>query len=135
MPEIKKQLPAVTSLNKPFWEAARRHELVAYGCSNCGTFYSGVTDCIVCDNPHMEWVKVGGRGQVFTFCVFRQSFHPAWQDDIPYNVAYVKLDEGPLLISNIVDCPDEDIYVGMPVTVVFDDITENITLPMFKPVK
>ena len=135
MPELKKQLPAVTASNRPFWEAAKRHELVIYGCINCGTLYSQVTVCTVCDNPHMEWIKVSGRGRVFTFCVFRQPFHPAWQDDIPYNVAYIKLEEGPLLISNIVGCPNEDIYIGMPVAVIFDDVTEVITLPRFTPVK
>ena len=135
MSEYKKQLPAITSSDKPFWEAARRHELTVYKCLNCGTAYSQVTDCMVCDNPRMAWVRVNGKGQVFTFCVFHQPFHPAWKDDIPYNVAYVKLDEGPLLISNIVDCPNKDIYIGMPVEVVFDDVTEEVTLPKFKPVK
>lgn len=135
MPDVKKQLPLITESNRPFWEAARRHELVAYGCSNCGTFYSVVTGCTACGNPRMGWEKVSGRGEVFTFCIFHQPFHPAWQDDIPYNVAYVKLEEGPLLITNIVDCPNDNIYIGMPVEVVFDDITDEVTLPKFKPVK
>jgi uncharacterized OB-fold protein len=135
MPEFEKQLPAVTESDRPFWEAAKRHELVAYKCANCGTFYSQVTSCIACDSPRMEWARVSGRGQVFTFCIFRQPFHPAWQNDIPYNVAYVKLDEGPLLISNIVGCTNDEIYVGMPVSVVFEDINEEITLPKFTPEK
>ena len=133
MPEFSKQPPAVTMSNQAFWEAAKRHELVVYGCLNCGALYSQVTECFACDSPRMDWVKVSGKGRVFTFCVFRQAFHPAWKDDIPYNVAYVKLDEGPLLISNIADCSDDDIRVGMPVRVVFDDITDDITLPKFKP--
>jgi len=135
MPEIQKQLPAVTEYNKPFWEAARRHELVAYSCKNCGNFCSGVTVCTACDNPDMAWVKLSGKGQVFTFCIFHQPFHPAWKDDIPYNVAYVKLNEGPLLVTNIIDCPNDDIYIGMPVEVVFDDVTEQVTLPKFRPVR
>jgi len=134
MPEILKQLPAITALNKPFWEAARRHELVAYQCSNCGTYYSQVTECTACDSPRMGWVKVSGKGQVFTSCIFHQAFHPAWKDDIPYNAAYVKLDEGPLLISNIVGCANEDIYIGMPVEVVFEDVTDEVTLPKFSPI-
>ena len=108
---------------------------MAYRCLNCGTYYSGVTDCISCDTPKMDWVRVSGFGQVFTFCVFRQPFHPAWKNDLPYNVGYVKLDEGPLLITNIVDCDNGDIYIGMPVEVVFDDISEEITLPKFRPIK
>ena len=134
MPEIKKQLPAITESNRPFWEAAKRHDLVVYGCSGCGTLYSHVTVCVNCNQPRMEWVKVSGKGQVFTFCIYRQSFHPAWAGDIPYNVAYVKLDEGPLVMTNIVDCKNEDIYIGMPVAVVFDDISDKVTLPRFKPV-
>ena len=134
MPEFRKQLPAITASNQPFWEAARRHELVVYGCSNCGAWYAQVTACIHCNHPDMKWIKASGRGQVFTFCVYHQAFHPAWKDDLPYNVAYIKLDEGPLLLSNIVGCANEDIYIGMPVEVVFDDITNEVTLPRFRPV-
>jgi uncharacterized OB-fold protein len=82
----------------------------------------------------MEWVRVSGHGEVFTFCIFHRLYHPAWKVDIPYNVAWIKLDEGPLLISNIVDCRNEDLHIGMPVQVTFDDITEEITLPKFRPV-
>ena len=135
MTEIKKQLPAITTSNKAFWDAAKRHELVVYRCSSCGTFYSGVTECTACDRPGMAWVKASGKGEVYTFCIFHQAFHPAWQDDIPYNVAYVKLEEGPLLVTNIVGCANDDIYIGMPVEVVFDDVTEEVTLPKFRPVK
>lgn len=135
MPDIKKSLPAVTAFNKAFWDAARRHELVAFKCLNCGAFYEQAIDCFACDSPRMDWVKVSGIGQVFTFCIYHQAFHPAWKDNIPYNVAYVKLDEGPLLMTNIVGCANKDIYIGMPVEVVFQDITEDVTLPKFKPVK
>jgi uncharacterized OB-fold protein len=134
MPKIEKQLPLVTASNKAFWDAAKRHELVAYKCLNCGTYYSQAVDCVNCDSPSMEWVKVSGRGEVFTFCIYHQSFHPAWKDDIPYNVVYVKLAEGPLLLTNIVGCDNKDIYIGMPVEVVFEDVTEEVTLPKFKPV-
>jgi uncharacterized OB-fold protein len=134
VPEIKKQLPLITAANKAFWGAAKKHELVVNKCLNCGALYSNVTECSACDNPRMGWIKVSGKGEVFTFCIYHQAFHPAWKDDIPYNVAYVKLDEGPLLMSNIVDCANKDIYIGMPVAVVFEDLTEEITLPKFKPV-
>ena len=134
MPEIKKQLPAITESNKPFWEAARRHELVVYGCSNCGTLYSQISTCTKCENAQMEWVKVSGKGQVYTFCVYRQPFHPAWADEIPYNVAYVKLEEGPLLLTNIVECDNDDIFIGMPVQVTYEDVSAEVTLPKFRPI-
>jgi uncharacterized OB-fold protein len=133
MPEIKKQLPQITASNQVFWQAARRHELVIARCRDCGTFYTQSTFCAACGGSRLEWVNAGGRGQVFTFCVYHQAFHPAWQEDIPYNVAYVKLDEGPLLVTNIVGCENKDIYIGMPVEVVFEDISDEFSLPKFRP--
>ena len=135
MADYKKQLPSITASNRPFWEAARRHELVVYRCAGCGACNTSGAGCVACDGPEMAWSRAGGRGQVFTFCVYRQAFHPAWQGDIPYNVAYVELDEGPLLITNIVGCRNEDIYIGMPVEVVFEDINDEISLPKFRPAR
>jgi len=134
MPGYSKQLPEITTADKPFWDAAKNHLLMAYQCRNCGTYYSQTTDCIACDNPQMSWTKVSGKGKVFTFCVYHQVYSPSWKDDIPYNVAWIKLAEGPLVISNIVGCKNEDIHIEMPVEVTFDDITDTITLPKFKPV-
>ncbi|MHB8105423.1 MAG: Zn-ribbon domain-containing OB-fold protein [Dehalococcoidales bacterium] len=126
MPEIKKQLPLVTGSNKAFWDAAKNHELAAYKCLDCGAYYSQATVCAACHSQ---------RREVFTFCIYQQAFHPAWKDDIPYNVAYVKLAEGPLLMTNIIGCDNKDVYIGMPVEVVFEDVTAEVTLPKFKPVK
>jgi len=135
VPEFRKQLPAMNNHHRPFWEAARRHELVVRVCRNCGTLYAPNNCCTRCDRPDMSWARVSGKGKVFTFCVFRRAFHPAWQDDIPYNTGYVKLDEGPVLITSFVECRNEDLYVGMPVEVVFDDINDEVSLPKFRPLK
>jgi uncharacterized protein len=133
MSEYQKPLPAITTADKPFWEAAKKHELAAYRCLNCGTFYSQVTECLACENPKMAWVKVSGKGEVYTFGIYHQLYHPAFKGELPYNVSWVKLDEGPLIMANIVQCKNEDLRVGMPVTVVFEDVTEEVTLPKFKP--
>jgi uncharacterized protein len=133
MSEYMKPLPAITAVDKPFWDAAKKHELVAFRCLNCGTFYSQVTECLACENPEMAWVRVSGKGEVYTFGIDHQLYHPAFKGEIPYNVSWVKLDEGPLIMANIVQCKNEDLRVGLPVTVVFDDITEEVTLPRFKP--
>jgi uncharacterized OB-fold protein len=135
MSEYKKQLPEITPTDKPFWDAAKRHELVAYRCLNCGTFYSQVTECVACDKPKMGWVNVSGKGEVYTFGIYHQLYHPGWKEEIPYNVSWIKLNEGPLLISNVIECKNENLHIGMPVEVVFDDITEEVTLPKFKPIK
>ena len=134
MIEYKKQLPLITSADKAFWEAAKRHELLAYRCLNCGAYYSVVIDCVKCSAPRMEWVKVSGKGKIYTYTVYYQIYKPAWKEDIPYNAAWVQLDEGPLILTNIVGAKNEDLRVGLPVEVTYDDVTEEVTLPKFKPV-
>jgi uncharacterized OB-fold protein len=135
MSDVKKQLPIINASNRAFWEGAKRHELMAYKCLNCGAFYYPAIHCVSCDKPNMEWVKVSGKGCVYSFVVYQQLYHPAWKEDIPYNVSWIKLDEGPLLVSNVVECPNEDISIGMPVEVVFDEASEEVVLPKFKPVR
>ena len=135
MSEIKKQLPIITLSDRAFWEGAKRHELMAYKCLNCGTFYYPAVHCVSCNDPKMEWVKVSGKGSIYTFVIYHQLYHPGWKGDIPYNVAWIKLEEGPLLLSNIVECKNEDIEIGMPVEVMFEDVTEEVSLPKFRPAK
>jgi uncharacterized OB-fold protein len=131
--EYKKELPPITLATKPFWLAAKRHELMAYKCLNCGTYYWPAVDCMACHSPKMQWVKVSGKGEIYTYTVMHQLYQPGWQDEIPYNISWVKLDEGPIFMSNVVGCPNEDIKIGMRVEVVFDDVTDEVTLPKFRP--
>jgi hypothetical protein len=62
-----------------------------------------------------------------------QNQSPGFRDALPYVLAYVELDEGVRMLSNIVDCAAEAVRIGMPVEVVFDDVTPTATLPKFKP--
>ncbi len=77
---------------------------------------------------------MSGWGKVYTWTTLFQRYHPAFAGELPYNVAMVELEEGPRLITNIVGCNNEDLRIGMEVEVVFEDVTEEITLPRFKPV-
>lgn len=80
-----------------------------------------------------KWTRSGGKATVFTWEVTHQAFYPAW--DTPFNVAIVELEEGPRMHSNIVGCSIEDIYMGMPVEVIFEKIEDqDWYLPKFKPV-
>jgi uncharacterized OB-fold protein len=128
-----KPLPVITASDKDFWDGAKRHEFMLYHCTNCGAYYYPAVHCVSCDSPQMEWTRTSGKGTVVTFIVYHMAYHPSWKDDIPYNVAWVELREGPIFMTNIVSCKNEDIRVGMPVEVIFDDVTEEVTLPKFKP--
>ncbi len=83
----------------------------------------------------MNWAQVSGRGTVYTFAICHQAFSGFFRDKVPYNLALVELDDIPgiRMVSNIVGCANEDLYIGMPVEVVWEDITEEITLYFFQP--
>jgi len=129
-----KPLPHIDEVNRPYWEAARRHELVLQRCEECGQYrYPAGLNCPACLSDRLKWVKVSGRGTVYTWTVIHQLYHPAFAGDVPYAVVAVELEEGPRMNTSLVGCKTEDIRVGMPVEVVFDDVTEKMTLPRFRP--
>ncbi|MDP2919345.1 MAG: Zn-ribbon domain-containing OB-fold protein [Dehalococcoidia bacterium] len=133
--KIQKPLPRVDELHRPFWEAARRHELVLQRCRKCASYrYPAGPTCPECVSDELEWTRVSGRGTVFTWTVFHRAYHPAFADEVPYAVVAVELVEGPRMLTNLLDCLPADIKIGMPVEVVFEDVTEEIRLPKFRPV-
>jgi len=78
-------------------------------------------------------VKASGRAKVLSFTLVYRPVTQAFAGDVPYVVALVTLDEGPQMMTNIVDCPPEQVKIGMPVQVTFEDWTEEISVPKFKP--
>jgi uncharacterized protein len=129
-----KPLPQVTPEMKPFWDAARRHELVVQRCAGCGTHRFPARDiCSRCLSREAAWTPVSGRGTVFSWAIMHQVYHPGFAAEVPYAVVVIELDEGARLVSNLVDCAPADIRAGMPVEVVFDDVAPDVTLPKFRP--
>jgi len=80
-----------------------------------------------------EWVKTSGKGKIYSFVVYHVAFHPAFEQEIPYVVAIIQLSEGPRMESNIIGCKPEEVKIDMPVEVFFEDVTEEIAVPKFKP--
>ncbi len=129
-----KPLPVRTDENAPYWDSARRHALEMQRCGNCGRFrYPVALFCPRCLSPEYEWQPVSGKAVVYSFIVVHQRYDPSFAEDLPYNVAVVELDEGPRLVTNLVNVKNDDIRVGMPVTVTYEDITDEFTLPKFQP--
>ncbi len=134
-----KPLPSVDEDIKPFWDACKRHEFRLVRCKVCGAWYFPLA---LCRNDHnepffgnMEWSRASGKGKVFTFVVAHRPYHPGVKDEVPYVFAMIELDEGPMMGSNVIGCDPYDVKVGMPVEVVFEDVTEEFTLPKFRPVQ
>ncbi|MCG8543523.1 MAG: OB-fold domain-containing protein, partial [Alphaproteobacteria bacterium] len=80
-----------------------------------------------------RWVDLSGKGKVWSFVIMHQRYFKGFADDLPYNVVQILLDEGPMLISNLVGIDNDRIEVDMPVEVVFEEATEAFTLPKFQP--
>jgi uncharacterized OB-fold protein len=136
--DVRKPLPAITSEAKPFWDAAAQNKLVMQHCQNCNAWvWTPRPLCNECGSDRIDWTPLSGNGQVYSFTVIRQvvgrAASKAFEPDIPYVVAWVDLDEGPRMITNIVRCPAENVKLGMKVSVVFEQATPEIWLPKFKP--
>ena len=126
--------PDLTADTKGYWEAARNHQLALQRCLECKTFrHDPRPMCPECFSLDSEWAPVSGRGTVYSYAIVNQLLHPYWTDEVPYNVVLIELEEGIRIVSNLVDCPNESIEIGMPVSVVFEDLSSEIALPLFRP--
>ena len=132
----RKPLPSPSPETQPFWAACKRHELWLPFCRSCQQFHFYPRQfCPHCGSRDIEWRRASGRGRVYTFAIQYRAWHPGWSDDVPYVTALVQLDEGPRLFTNIVgvDPDPRKIRCDMPVEVVFEDVSEEISLPKFRP--
>lgn len=129
----RKPLPLVDEDSQEFWDAAKKHKLLIQSCPKCNTRYHNGFVCHLC-GAKTEYVEASGKGRVYTWVIFHQKYHASFEADLPYNVAIVELEEGPLYMTNLVGVKNEEIRLNMPVQVVFDDVTEEISLPKFRPV-
>lgn len=127
-------IPAVTPEMRPFYEGAQRHELRVQRCRGCGALrFPARALCSGCLSADAEWVAVSGRGEIYSFNVMHQVYHPGFAAAVPYAVVLVKLAEGPKMISNVVGIDAHAVRIGMPVRVVFEQLSDDITLPKFTP--
>jgi uncharacterized OB-fold protein len=136
MPETNrpKPLPVVTEENRPFWEGCQQGKLLLQYCIECQRyqFYPRLY-CMQCGSNSLRWVEASGHGVIYSYTIIHQNKSPEFVHDTPYNVAIVQLEEGPRMLSNIVDVDLTELRVDLPVTVVFDQATASITLPRFRP--
>lgn len=136
MAEYNKPLPVASLDSQPFWEGCKKHELLIPRCQRCGTYnFFPRFFCTKCLSTEIEWLKSKGVGRIYTFTIIDRAGIPAFAEEVPYVLALVQLEEGVRMMSNIVQCRPEEAAIGMKVQVVFDDVTEEITLPKFKPLK
>jgi len=136
MAEVTKPIPRVTPEMAPFFEASKRGQLVMQKCESCGTLrFPPQPTCSRCLSADSSWAPVSGRGEVYTFNVMHQVYHSAFAPDIPYAVVVIKLEEGAKMLSNLVGIKPSEIRCGMPVEVIFERMSDEVTLPKFRAVR
>jgi len=127
-------IPVPNPDNQGFWDACRRGELRLQRCTACGTWRHHPRPlCPTCRSFDYAWAPVSGRGVVHTFTIVHRPTLPAFESHLPYNVIVVRLDEGPFMVSNLVEAPAAALRIGLPVEVVFAPFDDAIALPKFRP--
>ena len=130
-----KNLPRPNPETQAFWDAAKEHRLLIQQCGDCGAYqFYPRPICASCQSGNMKWVEAGGEGTLVSFSVIARPVSKAYADPDSSVLAIVKLSEGPQMMSNIVGCDPADLAIGDSVAVVFEDWTEEISVPKFKPV-
>lgn len=125
--------PRVTPETERFWEATDDKILLLKRCDECGdAHHYPRSRCPFCFSGNLEWEEASGDGTVYTYTVTHQNGEP-YDKATPYVLAYVELDEGPRIMTNVVGVEPDDVCVGQEVTVVFDETEGGYALPRFTP--
>ncbi len=125
-------LPTPNVISRPFWDGCARGELLFQRCLACGcAIFNPSSICRYCTSAKLEWQRSRGNGKIYSWTVAWRPQHPAFP--VPYAAAIIDVDEGYQMLANIARCAPEDLRVGMPVSVFFHRVGDEIALPVFEP--
>ena len=128
-----KPLPALDGLTKEFYNWCRRGDLRFQRCTACQTWrHVPRPMCAACGSFEATWQRSSGRGTVFSWTVTERAMHPAFRDATPYAPVIIEMEEGVRLVSEVLHCSPDELEIGMPVELVLDHVTPEITLPKFR---
>ena len=127
-------LPTPDDSTEAFWAGTREGRLRIKRCHACRRvhFYPRPF-CPHCWSEDVAWEDASGKGRLYTYSVVYQNDLPPFPERVPYVAAIVELEEGPRLMTNVVDCPFDRLQVGMELEVAYRQETDDITLPVFRP--
>lgn len=120
--------------HRPFWDSLRERAAKVQRCDDCGTFrYIPKDICASCHGDRATWTPISGRGDVYTYTVVRRAPTPAYQEDAPYVLVHVTMAEGFRMIASLTGADPQDVHIGMPVRLAYQDVTPEWTLCTFRP--
>ena len=135
MSEYTKPLPRREEYNGEFYQFCKQHELRFQRCAACSTWrHMPRESCPTCGSFAWTWERSSGKGTVYSWIVIHRALHPGFTEDLPYAAVIVELEEGVRLVTHVPGLPPAQLRLDMPVEVVFDDVTPEVTLPKFRPV-
>ena len=132
---MRRPRPTPSPVTEQFWRATGQHQFLLQNCLRCNSvqFYPKAT-CTTCGASELDWQPASGKGTLHTYTIARRSTHPAFAGSEPYVVAIVELEEGPRVTGNVVDCDVDDVRIGMPLELAWDEPDEEgISLPLWHP--
>ena len=136
-----KPVPIPDEASAPFFDGALHGRLMLLRCRACGTFMSPIAGigaplrprCVACFSGDMECASSSGRATLYSFVIMHQLYDEAFAQDVPYNIADVETEEGVRLTSQVVDCPNDALEVGMALEVTFERMSDDVAVPKFRP--
>ena len=136
-----KPVPVRDAASAPFFDGALGGQLMLLRCRRCATFMSPTAylrtprrpRCVGCMSAELDWAPATGRATLYSFALMHQLYDEAFAAEIPYNIAVVETDEGVRLTSQVVDCDNDRLRIGMPLEVTFERMSEDVAVPKFRP--
>ena len=134
-PHAGKQFPRITVETEAYWQGCQDQRLLIQRCINCDQlqFYPR-SICTACMSEDLEWKQASGRGIVRTYTVIRHPVSNAYAGEVPYVLALIRLEEGPTMMSVLTECDLASVETGMAVEVVFEQWSDDIAIPKFRPI-
>lgn len=127
-------LPTVTADSERFWTSARERRLELQQCAKCREFrYYPSPICPFCSSDEFTWTPVAGTGTIYSYTVLERARGNPFENDVPIIIVLVTLDEGPVMMSNLVENFDLEPQIGLRVELTYGDVNDEITLPLFCP--
>ncbi|MGE3273084.1 MAG: Zn-ribbon domain-containing OB-fold protein [Chloroflexota bacterium] len=129
-------IPVVQPEVKVFWDATAEGKLLLPKCTECQTLiWFPRPFCPSCGSLSVEWIEASGKGTIYTYTVNRRGAGDLieYREPVPYVLAYVELEEGPRIMTNIVDCDVDSVKIGQAVEAIFHDTGEGTALVRFRP--
>jgi uncharacterized protein len=126
--------PEITPESKPYWDSVAAHAMELQRCGRCETFrFYPTAVCPHCFSTDFTWQPISGAARLYSFSVVHKPVTEAFEAETPYVVALVTLAEGPTLMTNLLDVPEESIEIGMPLRIGYRDY-DGFSLPFALPV-